>query len=77
MTKEDYLDLIRVSEAVMLLEEGCQIITGHGLEEGDCTDIFRVWEILNRNASVDYQRFIDVLENKELSSEEKYELLMN
>lgn len=89
MTRQDYIDLIKVAEAVIHLEEGCHIITGHGLEEGDCTDIFKVWEILKRNTSdkyqttcnqddsKEYQRFIDILENKELTSEEKFEMLMN
>lgn len=88
MNKEDYIDLIKAVEAIIRLEEGCKIITGHGIDEGETSAIFVLWEVLRRNAAErfrcvsdfeddtdNYHAFVGILENPELTPEEKYERL--
>lgn len=37
MDKHDFIDLIKVVEGVLRIEEGCRILTGYGLETGEVT----------------------------------------
>ena len=36
MRKEDYIKLIRVAEGIMKIEEASRILSGCGLDEGEC-----------------------------------------
>ncbi len=88
MDKKDFIDLIKVAEGILRMEEGCKILTGHGLDEGDVSEVYLVWEILRRNAAErfhvtddldkdidNYHEYVAILESKELTAEEKYERL--
>jgi len=89
MDKRDYIDLIKVAEAILNLEEGCRILSGCGFDEGSGNDAFVLWEVLRRNAAphyhytddldVDvenYKVFSNIISNSEMSPEQKYEALM-
>lgn len=89
MDKHDFIDLIKVVEGVLRIEEGCRILTGYGLESGEVTQVYLVWEILRRNAAERFQvaknldedtdnygEFVAILESKELTAKEKYERLL-
>ena len=89
MKKQDYIDLIKVAESVLRIEEGCKLLTGYGLEAGEVTDVYLLWEILRRNAADkyrvsenldqdtdNYEEFVAILENKKISAEEKYRKLI-
>ena len=51
MEKKDYIDLIRIAEAILRMEEGVKILTGTDLSEGVGSEVYLVWEILRRNAA--------------------------
>ena len=89
MEKEDYIGLIKVAEGIMTLEKGCKILSGVGFDEGKGNHVFDLWEILRRNAAehfrysndleqdvVNYREFSEILQNEDLSPEEKYNKLM-
>lgn len=89
MDKKDFIDLIKVVEGILRMEEGCKILTGHGLDEGDVSEVYLVWEILRRNAAErfhvsdnldrdtdNYHEFVTILESEVLTAEEKYEKLI-
>ena len=89
MNKEDYMDLIRVAEGVLRLEEGCKILTGTTFDNGEGSELYLVWDILRRNAAKCYQtdknldvdfenheRFSSILSDRDMSVEEKYERLI-
>jgi len=89
MDKRDYMDLLKVAEAILRLEEGCKIISGVGLDEGAGNEAFVLWEVLRRNAAEHYQytddlevdvanyrEFSIIISSKEMTLEEKYEALM-
>lgn len=89
MDKHDFIDLIKVAEGVLRIEEGCKILTGYGLETGEVTQVYLVWEILRRNSAEKFQvarnldedtdnygEFVAILESNELTAEEKYERLV-
>lgn len=52
MDKRDYIDLIKVAEAVMRLENACVSMTGCAFDEGESCEIYFLWEVLRRNAAV-------------------------
>ena len=89
MRKEDYIKLIRVAEGIMKIEEASRILLGCGLDEGECTSVYLLWEVLRDNAaerfrksddmeldSKNYRAFTEILENREMTEEEKWEELM-
>lgn len=89
MSKQDFIDLIKVAEGILRIEEGCKIISGCDMGEGDGSEIYLVWDILRRNSAKrfcatenlekdddNYQNFVSILESKELSAEEKFERLI-
>ena len=55
MNREDYVDLIKVAEAILRLEEGCRILTGALFDNGEGSELYIVWDILRRNAAKSYQ----------------------
>ena len=86
MRKEDYIKLIRVAEGIMKIEEASRILSGCGLDEGECTSVYLLWEVLRDNAaerfrklddmeldSENYRAFTEILENREMTAEEKWE----
>lgn len=88
MSKQDFIDLIKVAEGILRIEEGCKIISGCDMGEGDGSEIYLVWDILKRNSAKRFyeadsleeddennQIFVSILESKELNAEEKYERL--
>lgn len=90
MDKKDYMDLIKVAEAILRLEEGCKIISGVGLDEGAGNDVFLLWEVLRRNAAEHYhytdkfeedieshERFSKIICCKDMTVEQKYIALMS
>lgn len=89
MEKKDYIDLIKIAEAVLRMEEGVKILTGTDLSEGVGSEVYLVWEILRRNAAErfhvsdnldrytdNYHEFVTILESEVLTAEEKYEKLI-
>ena len=85
MRKEDYIKLIRVAEGIMKIEEASRILSGCGLDEGECTSVYLLWEVLRDNAVErfrksddleNYRAFTEILENREMTAEEKWEELM-
>ena len=89
MNRRDFIDLIKVAEAILRLEEGCKILSGVGFDEGAGNDTFLVWEVLRRNAAehyhytdnldvdiANYRKFSDIIQNKDMTPEEKYEALI-
>ncbi len=89
MEKRDYIDLIRVAEAIMRLEKVCVTMTGCTFDEGECHEVYYLWDILRRNAatrfhstddldldSKSYQEFVGILNSEELTAEEKYKRLL-
>lgn len=85
MDKRDYIDLIKVAEAVMRLEKACISMTGCSFDEGESYEIYFLWEVLRRNAAEhfrytenldkdmdNYQEFMNILKSEELTPEEKY-----
>ena len=89
MDKKDYIDLIKVAEAIMRLEKACVCMTGCTFDEGECYEVYFLWEVLRRNAAEkfhytddldrdtsNYQEFMDIMKSEELTSEEKYERLL-
>lgn len=89
MSKQDFIDLIKVAEGILRIEEGCKIISGCDMGEGDGSEVYLVWDILRRNSTKrfcatenlekdddNYQNFVSILESKELSAEEKFERLI-
>ena len=51
MDKRDYIDLIKVTEGIIKLEKGVEILSGKSFEEGEGVSVYYLWEILRRNAS--------------------------
>ena len=89
MNREDYIDVIKAVEGILILEQACISLTGMGLDQGDGAAIYLLWEVLRRNAAEKYQTcrnitedaerneaFVKVLCSKELTPEEKYEKLV-
>ena len=89
MSKQDYIDLIKIAEAILRMEEGLKILTGTDLSEGVGSEVYLVWEILRRNAAErfhvvenldkdtdNYHEFVTILESEKLTPEEKYEKLI-
>lgn len=88
MDKKDFIDLIKVAEAILRMEEGVKILTGTDLSEGLGSEVYLVWEILRRNAAErflvsdnldkdtdNYHEFVTILESEVLTAEDKYERL--
>lgn len=89
MDKKDFIDLIKVAESILRMEEGVKILSGTDLGEGEASKVYLIWDILRRNAAErfcvtdnsdmdadNYQEFVEILESKELTAEEKYERLI-
>ena len=89
MNREDYIDIIKAVEGILILEEACMTLTGVGMDQGDGASIYLLWEVLRRNAAKRfhtnpniikdaemYEAFAEILCSKELSAEEKYEKLL-
>lgn len=89
MTKEDFITLINVVEGILKIEQGCMILTGCTLEDGEAGKVYMLWDMLRRHtakrfqAATDleedtknYQAFVDILTSGELTAEEKYEKLI-
>ena len=90
MSKRDYIDLIKVAEAIMRLERACVCMTGCTFDEGECYEVYFLWEVLRRNASENYhysddldadvdnyKLFSEIISSTEMSLEQKYEALMH
>lgn len=90
MNKRDFIDLIKVAEAILRLEEGCKIISGVGLDEGEGNNVFLLWEVMRRNAAEHYrytdkfeedidnhEKFVEIISSQTMTVEEKYEALMS
>lgn len=90
MRREDFIDLIKVVESVLIINNACETLTGNCLDAGECSYVFLLWDILRRNCKEQYHEtsnltedvrrnnaFTEILESKEMSPEEKYELLFD
>lgn len=88
MSREELISLIKVAEGILKIEEGCRILSGAGFEMGEGADMYLLWEVIRSHSaprfqkvsdidddSEQYQAFVEVLESKELSAEEKFEQL--
>ena len=89
MHKEDYIDLLKVAKGIIKLEKASRIMKGSGFDEGEAYTVYQLWEVLRRNAAKRfhdsenndlnikaYRMFMDIVENLELTTEEKYQKLM-
>ena len=89
MKKEDYLSLIKAAEGLQELERICIMLTHTALSGKKVESLNRILDVLRRNANnkfryvenfkenqMRFDSFFEILENTELSVEEKYEQLM-
>lgn len=88
MTKEDYIDLIKVAECIVKINNICKQLTNYPLDYGECGQVYLLWDVLRRHADFQFQEtgnletdcenvnsFMDILENEKLTPEEKYNML--
>ena len=88
MTKDEFITLIKVAEAIMKIDQACRSLTNFGLDEGQCNDVFLLWTLLQDNSAPkyrmegntelemqSYRALSQILESTTLTPEEKYSLL--
>ena len=88
MTKDEFITLIKIAEAIMKIDQACRSLTNFGLDEGQCNDVFLLWTLLQDNSAPkyrmegntelemqSYRAFSQILESTTLTPEEKYSLL--
>lgn len=44
MDKRDYIDLIKVTEGIIKLEKGVEILSGKSFEEGEGVSVYYLWK---------------------------------
>lgn len=89
MKREDYTKLLQVAEGIIYLDDASRILSGCGLDEGKGALVFRLWEVLRSNAAErfrvsddmdrdieNYHNFSKIIEDREMTIEEKYDKLM-
>lgn len=90
MSKQDFIDLIKVAEGIMKLEKACKIMSGIGFDEGEGSRVFVLWDVIRRNSAVrfhnteknfeldieHYRAFSEILQSESMTPEEKYEALI-
>lgn len=90
MSKQDFIDLIKVAEGIMTLEKACKIMSGVGFDEGEGSRVFVLWEVIRRNSAIcfqsidnnieldieHYRAFSEILQSESMTPEEKYEKLI-
>ena len=90
MSKQDFIDLIKVAEGIMTLEKACKIMSGVGFDEGEGSRVFVLWEVIRRNSAIcfqsidnnieldieHYRAFTEILQSESMTPEEKYEKLI-
>jgi len=89
MNREDFISVIEAVEGILKIEEACICLSGSGLDQGEGNSVYVLWDVLRRNSASRYQKnadidedsesyeaFVEVLYDKELSAEEKYEKLV-
>lgn len=89
MNKEDYIALIEVAEAEIVLDKICKFLTDTTLSGQKVEKIKQVWAVLRRNGNKKFhdtsdlqecsRRFHDfykIVADNDISTEEKYVLLM-
>ena len=91
MSKQDFIDLIKVAEGIMTLEKACKIMSGVGFDEGEGSRVFVLWEVIRRNSAIcfqsidnnieldieHYRAFSEILQSESMAPEEKYEALVS
>ncbi|MBQ9608952.1 MAG: hypothetical protein IJV15_05850 [Lachnospiraceae bacterium] len=85
MTKEDYIALIEVADAIELLDRGFENWLGVGHVGGNLDGLDRLYGVLLRNANSCYsndgeggeQLFYDLLADMAKTPEERAEILLN
>ena len=90
MNKKDFLDLIRAYDAVLKLEDACEMLTGTNyLTLGKCRNLNLIYEIIYRNSSERYylpenpdadergDAFHEIIESRTMTAEEKCEALFS
>jgi len=88
MTKDEFITLIKVTEGITKIDQACKMLTGTGMDDGVCNDVYLLWDLLRKNSSEQFQTdtnltqdignyhsFSDVLENETLTAEQKYDIL--
>ena len=89
MSKQDFIDLIKVAEGIMTLEKACKIMSGVGFDEGEGSRVFVLWDVIRRNSAIrfqsidnnieldieHYRAFTEILQSESMTPEEKYEKL--
>ena len=55
MSKQDFIDLIKVAEGIMTLEKACKIMSGVGFDEGEGSRVFDLWDVIRRNSAIRFQ----------------------
>ena len=55
MTKDEFITLIKVAEAVIKIDQACRSLTNFGLDEGSCNDVFLLWNLLQSNSAQKYK----------------------
>ena len=56
--RKDFIKLIKAAEGVMILEDACKIITGCNLDEGQCSSIYLLWEVIRDNSAERFSFFL-------------------
>lgn len=84
MTREDYIDLVEITDDYEKLDILLRLLTGMGHGGGSLSRLDNLYEVLLRNANAYYRSdeedgeavFYEVLENRNRSPEERAEILM-
>ena len=79
MTKDEFITLIKVAEAVIKIDQACRSLTNFGLDEGSLLQSNSAQKYkMEGNTELEmqsYRAFTHILENTTLTPEEKYSLL--
>lgn len=81
MNKEDYIDLIEVTDILDKMDETLMKLTGFGHGEGEYKNLDLIYEVLQRNSKYFSDedmdnRFFEIISDRKKRAEERAELLM-
>ena len=85
MDKKDMASLIEVEDEVRDMDKALEQLVGHGHASGDFIRLDNVFNVIHRNSHEYYtsdaddrmELFFQILLNREMSSEERADILMN
>ena len=85
MEKRDMASLIEVEDELHNMDKALEQLTGHGHASGDFIKLDNVFDVIHRNSHKYYasdaddrmQLFFHILMSREMSPEERADILMN